>query len=126
MKLPVYPIGSFYFIRGKLSSIRSGTTSTSGQSSKELQFANLLLRNAPLKPDPDMEKRLNDPLIQYYIKFIYRFNIEVHPPPPFLERSGKNGGGNFRRAFSNTKNKGEASASPNGLINFVLQCTIII
>ena len=68
MKLPVYPIGSFYFIRGKLSSIRSGTTSTSGQSSKELQFANLLLRNAPLKPDPDMEKRLNDPLIQYYIK----------------------------------------------------------
>lgn len=24
----------------------------------------------PLKPDPDMEKRLNDPLIQYYIKFI--------------------------------------------------------
>lgn len=68
MKLPVYPIGSFYFIRGKLSSIRSGTTSTSGQSSKELQFANLLLRNAPpLKPDPDMEKRLNDPLIQYYI-----------------------------------------------------------
>ena len=70
MKLPVYPIGSFYFIRGKLSSIRSGTTSTSGQSSKELQFANLLLRNAPLKPDPDMEKRLNDPLIQYYIKFI--------------------------------------------------------
>ena len=50
MKLPVYPIGSFYFIRGKLSSIRSGTTSTSGQSSKELQFANLLLRNAPLIP----------------------------------------------------------------------------
>ncbi len=72
MKLPVYPIGSFYFIRGKLSSIRSGTTPTSGQSSKEPQFANLLLRNAPLKPDPDMEKRLNDPLIQYYyyIKFI--------------------------------------------------------
>ena len=69
MKLPVYPIGSFYFIRGKLSSIRSGTTPTSGQSSKEPQFANLLLRNAPLKPDPDMEKRLNDPLIQYYIKF---------------------------------------------------------
>ena len=58
MKLPVYPIGSFYFIRGKLSSIRSGTTPTSGQSSKEPQFANLLLRNAPLKPDPDMEKRL--------------------------------------------------------------------
>jgi len=28
MKLPVYPIGSFYFIRGKLSSIRSGTTPT--------------------------------------------------------------------------------------------------
>lgn len=55
MKLPVYPIGSFYFIRGKLSSIRSGTTPTSGQSSKEPQFANLLLRNAPLKPDPDME-----------------------------------------------------------------------
>ncbi len=47
MKLPVYPIGSFYFIRGKLSSIRSGTTPTSGQSSKEPQFANLLLRNAP-------------------------------------------------------------------------------
>lgn len=70
MKLPVYPIGSFYFIRGKLSSIRSGTTPTSGQSSKEPQFANLLLRNAPLKPDPDMEKRLNEPLIQYYIKFI--------------------------------------------------------
>ena len=68
MKLPVYPISSFYFIRGKLSSIRSGTTPTSGQSSKEPQFANLLLRNAPLKPDPDMEKRLNDPLIQYYIK----------------------------------------------------------
>ena len=65
MKLPVYSIGSFYFIRGKLSSIRSGTTPTSGQSSKEPQFANL-----PLKPDPDMEKRLNDPLIQYYIKFI--------------------------------------------------------
>ena len=64
MKLPVYPISSFYFIRGKLSSIRSGTTPTSGQSSKEPQFANLLLRNAPLKPDPDMEKRLNDPLIQ--------------------------------------------------------------
>ena len=55
MKLPVYPISSFYFIRGKLSSIRSGTTPTSGQSSKEPQFANLLLRNAPLKPDPDME-----------------------------------------------------------------------
>ena len=70
MKLPVYPIGSFYFIRGKLSSIRSGTTPTSGQSSKEPQFANLLLRNAPLKPDPDMEKRLNDPLIQYYLTFI--------------------------------------------------------
>ena len=71
MKLPVYPIGSFYFILGKLSSIRSGTTPTSGQSSKEPQFANPLLRNAPpLKPDPDMEKRLNDPLIQYYIKFI--------------------------------------------------------
>lgn len=55
----------------------------------------------------------------------YIFNIEVHPPP-FLELRSKNGGGNFRRAFSNTKNKGEASASPNGLINFVLQCTIII
>ena len=24
----------------------------------------------PLKPDPDMEKRLNDPLIQYYINYI--------------------------------------------------------
>lgn len=47
MKLPIYPIGSFYFIRGKLSSIRSGTTPTSGQSSKEPQFANLLLRNTP-------------------------------------------------------------------------------
>lgn len=47
MKLPVYPIGSFYFIRGKLSSIRSGTTPTSGQYSKEPQFANLLLRNTP-------------------------------------------------------------------------------
>lgn len=26
MKLPVYPIGSFYFIRGQLSAIRSETT----------------------------------------------------------------------------------------------------
>lgn len=55
----------------------------------------------------------------------YRFNIEVHPPS-ILGATLRMEGGNFRRAFSNTKNKGEASASPNGLINFVLQCTIII
>ena len=29
MKLPVYPIGSFYFIRGKLSSIRSNSQTRS-------------------------------------------------------------------------------------------------
>ena len=52
MKLPVYSIGSFYFIRGKLSSIRSGTTPTSAQSSKEPKVANLLLRNTPLNPIP--------------------------------------------------------------------------
>jgi len=62
MKLPVYPIGSFYFIRGKLSSIRT-------------IFQRAAIRKpapseCPLKPDLDMEKRLNDPLIQYYIKFI--------------------------------------------------------
>lgn len=69
MKLPVYPIGSFYFIRGKLSSIRSGTTPTI-----RTIFQRAAIRKPapsecpPLKPDPDMEKRLNDPLIQYYIK----------------------------------------------------------
>ena len=56
----------------------------------------------------------------------YRFNVEVHPPLHSWSVAERMEGGNFRRAFSNTKNKGEASASPNGLINFVLQCTIII
>ena len=32
----------------------------------------------------------------------------------------------FKRVFQQYKNKGEAAASPNGLSNFVLLCTIII
>lgn len=70
MKLPVYPIGSFYFIRGKLSSIRSGTTPTIRTIFQGAAIRKPAPSEYPLKPDPDMEKRLNDPLIQYYIKFI--------------------------------------------------------
>ena len=69
MKLPVYPIGR----------VLSAGTSPPSAPERLLHPDNLpKSRNSqtcsfgmpPLKPDPDMEKRLNDPLIQYYIKFI--------------------------------------------------------
>ena len=49
MKLPVYPISSFYFIRGKLSSIRRNDSYIRTIMPKDA-IPNLLLRNA-LKPD---------------------------------------------------------------------------